>query len=73
MELAYYSIMFILIKGKHNILADIISRLKKLNIYKEPLENPKVQVINNMQQVVTEVYATSMHTIGIDMLCNEQK
>ena len=42
-----------------------------LNIYKEPLENPKVQVVNNTQQVFTEVCATNMQTIGIDMLCYE--
>ena len=36
-------------------------------------ENPKVQVVNNTQQVVAEVYATTMHIIGIDTLCKEQK
>ena len=44
-----------------------------LDIYKEQLENPKLQVVNNAQQVVTEVCGTSMQTIGIDMLHNEQK
>ena len=43
-----------------------------LNIYKKPLENPKVQVVNNTQQVVTEVCATSMHNMGVDTLHNEQ-
>ena len=43
-----------------------------LNIYKEPLEIPKVQIVNNVQQAVMEVCATSMHTIGIDTLCSEQ-
>ena len=47
MELAYYNIMFIHIKGINNVLADTVSRLRKLNIYKEPLENPKAQVVNN--------------------------
>ena len=32
--------MFVHIKGKHNI-----SRLKMLSIYKDPLENPKAQVV----------------------------
>ena len=71
MELAHYDIKFMHMKGKYNILADTILSLKILNIYKEPLQNPKVHIVNNMQQVVTEVYATSMHTIGIDMLCTE--
>ena len=49
MELADYDIKFVHMKDKHNILADTISRLKMLNIYKEPLQNPKVQVVNNTQ------------------------
>ena len=73
MELAVYNIKFMHIKGKHNILADAILRLKMLNIYKELLENPTVQVVNNAQQVVMEACATSMHIVGIDMFGNEQK
>ena len=42
-ELVDYNIKFIHIKGKHNTLADTISRLKMLNTYKEPLENPKIR------------------------------
>ena len=72
MELTDHNIKFMHIKGKHNISADAISRLKTLNIYKELMENPKVQVINNTQQVVAGVCATSMHTIGTDTLQNEQ-
>ena len=75
MELADYNIKFGYIKGKHNILADISScylKAKKLNIYKEPLENPEGQVVNNTQQFVTEVYTTSRDTMAIDMLHNEQ-
>ena len=73
MESAGCNIKFVHIKGKHNILEDAISRLKILNIYKEMYENPKVQVVNNTQQVVTEVCTTSMQTISIDMLHNEHK
>ena len=47
MELAVYNITFLHIKGKHNILADTISRLKSLNIYEEALENPKAQLLSN--------------------------
>ena len=73
MELADYTITFIHIKGKCNILSDTISRLKLLNIFKEPLKNPKVQVVKDMQQVVREVCATSIHDLGIDTLYSEQK
>ena len=72
MELAYYHITFVHIKVKHNILADTISRLQMLNIYKEPSETPKAEIISNLQSVVTEICATSMHTIDIDVLHNEQ-
>ena len=41
MESADYDIKFVHIEGKHNILAGATSRLKMLNIYEEPLENPK--------------------------------
>ena len=49
MELAIYNVKFVHIKGKHNTVADHSLRLKKLNIFKEPLENSKVQVVNNTQ------------------------
>ena len=73
MELADYNIMFVHIKGQHNVLSDAISRLKMLDIYKEPLENAKAQVINNTKQDVMEIYVTSIHIISIHMLHNEQK
>ena len=41
LELADYNIKFVHIKGKNNVLTDAISSLKTLNIYEEPLENPK--------------------------------
>ena len=47
MELADYDITFIHIKGKNNVLADAISRLKMLDIYKEPMR------IQKHQQIVT--------------------
>ena len=73
MELADYKITFVLIKGKNNVLADTVSRLQMLNIYEEPQENPKAQVVNNSQEVVTEICATNMHNISASMLHNEQK
>ena len=65
--------MFIHIKSKHNILADAISRLPILNIYKEPIENPEVLALNDTQQVFAEVHATSVQTIGIDSIHDGQK
>ena len=65
MELADYNIKVAHIKSKHNILALAISRLKMLNKYKEPLENQNIQVVNNTQQVISEVCATILHTVWI--------
>ena len=46
-ELADYNITFVYMKGKDNALADTISRLKTLNIYKEPLGNIKAPVVSD--------------------------
>ena len=43
MELAGYNLTFIHIKSKNRMLADAITRLNTLNIYKEPLETQKHQ------------------------------
>ena len=42
-----------------------MSMLKMLNIYKEPLENQNVQVVNITQQAISEVCATILHTVWI--------
>ena len=55
------------------MLADAISRLKTLNIYKELLENPKTPVVSNTQGYVTEISVNDMHTVSITMLHTEQK
>ena len=73
MELTNYNIKFVHIKGKNNVLADAISRLKTLNIYKEPLENPKTPVFSNTNGHVMEMCATHMHITSITMLSNEKK
>ena len=39
MELEDYNISSVHIKGKNNVLADAIFRLKTLDIYKEPMDN----------------------------------
>ena len=46
---------------------------KTLNIYKETLENTKAPVASNIQENVTEIYATDMHTVSTNMLNTEQK
>ena len=56
MELADYNIICMHINDKNNVLADVISRLKTLNIYKEPLEDPKTPVFSNMEGCVTEIH-----------------
>ena len=73
MDLVDYNITFVHIKGKPNILEDVISRCKMLNIYEELSENPKAQIVSNSQLSVMEICATSMHTIDINTLHNEQK
>ena len=71
MELADCNIMFVYIKGKKSVLVDVISRLKTLNIYKEPLENPKTQVLRNTQEIVIEICTTNMHIVSTDILGSE--
>ena len=73
MELADYNKTFIHIKGKNNVLVDAISRLKTLDIYKEPSEKWKTPVVSNIQENATEMCATDMHTINTTMFCTDQK
>ena len=58
MELAEYTVTFMHIKGKNNVLVDTISRLKTLNIFKEPLKNPKTPAVSSTQGYITEVEMT---------------
>ena len=73
MELGDYNITFVHIKGKNNVLADAISRLKMLDIYKERMENEKIPVVINMQEHVTEVHEASMHTLSTTRIHTEEK
>ena len=73
MEFVDNVITLVHIKGKNNVLVYAISRLETLNIYKEPLENPKAPVVSNMQENVTAICTTDMHTISTAMLHTEQK
>ena len=73
MELADYNIIFIHIKGKNNVLADAISRLKALNIYKEILESPEAPLVSktqgHLQKYMKESY---MCIVNTTMLHTEQ-
>ena len=46
MELTGYNLTFVHIKFSNNIIADTISRLMMLDIYRDPLEKPKT-IANN--------------------------
>ena len=72
MDLADYNITFIHIKGSNNILACPISRLKMLDIYKHPTEDPKKLQVNDIQQV-TWANVSKMHTWDGNVPCAEQK
>ena len=52
MKLAENNSMFVHIKGKNNVLADAVSRLKTLHIYKEPVKNPKIPVVSSTQSIL---------------------
>ena len=73
MELGDYNIYICPHQSKNNVLLDAISRLKILNIYKEPLENPKIQIVSNTQEIGMEICATRMHIISTSVLHTEQK
>ena len=73
MELSYYSLTFVHIKASNNILADAISRIKTLDIYRDPLQYPTTTVINDIEECIAEVVATKIQTFSSDRLCAEQK
>ena len=68
MELADYNMTFIHIKGSNKIIADAISRLKMLDIYKDPVEDPKKPQIKIQ---VTEVNDSKIHTLDSDVFYTE--
>ena len=53
-ELSDYNLFFVHIKGSNNILVDAISRLKTLDIYRDPLENPKSTAAIETEECATE-------------------
>ena len=50
MKLSDYNLTFVCIEGTDNILVYAISSLKTLDIYMEPLENPKIAAFNNTEE-----------------------
>ena len=70
MKLLDYNLMFIYVKGSNSILADAISRLNALGIYKDPLDYLKT---SDMMTCVAEMVTTEIQTLSIDKLHAEQK
>ena len=62
--------MFVQIKGSNNILADAISRLKTLDIYKEPSDNPNT---SDTMTCIEEMVSSDIQTLRIDKLHAEQE
>ena len=73
MELADYDITFVHVNFSNNILTDVISRLKMLDIYRHPIENPKMIKASDLQQHVTEINTSKIHTLNNNALCAEQR
>ena len=73
MEVPDYNVTFAHIKGSNNILADIISRLKALDIYRDPSKNPKSSATNNTEECIDEVVTNNIQTLSIDSLQAKQK
>ena len=73
MELPDYILTFVDIKSSNNILADGISQLKTLDIYRDPLENPKSTAINDTEECIAEVVTNNIQTLSIDRLQVKQK
>ena len=65
MEFIDYHLTVIHIKDSNNILADAISRLKTLGIYRDLLDYPKI--FDTMTSILEIV------VLSIDKLCTEQK
>ena len=61
------------LRGKNNVLVDAFSRLNMLDINKEPMANPEIPDVTNMQKYFMEVHATNMHTLSTTMLYIEEK
>ena len=72
MELAVFNITFLKIRGKNNVLADTISRLKALDITKNQWRTQNISSYKH-SRICYESTSSYMHTVGITMLHTEQK
>ena len=73
MELEDYNISFVHIKGSNNILADAISRLKMLAIYRDPIEDQIMLKASNSQHCITEVNTNKPHILNSNVPYADQK
>ena len=70
MEWSNYNLMFIHIKGSKNIVADAVSGLKALDIYKDPLDYPKT---SKAMTCIAEMVTTNIQSLSVDKLCAKEK
>ena len=73
MELSDYNRTFVHIKCTGNILVDAISRLKMLEIYTAPLDNPKAVTLSNTEECTAEVVGNKVQSLSTDRLYAKQK
>ena len=73
MELSDYNLTFAHIKGSNNILGDAISKVKTLDIYRDPLENPKLAATRDTEECIAEVVTNNIQTVSVDRLWTEQR
>ena len=71
-KLPDYNQTFVHIKGTNKILADAIFRLRTLDIYRDPIENPKIQQLT-IQKSTAKVVANEMQTFSNDRLHAKQR
>ena len=70
MELSDDNLTFVHMKDSNNILADVISRLKTLDIYKESLDNPKTC---DIMTCTSEMVSSNIQILCSDKLHTKQK
>ena len=70
MKLSDYNLIFVHIKGSNNILADAVSILNTLDIYKDLLDNPKTC---DTMTCIAEMVSSDIETLSIDELHAEQR
>ena len=85
LELQQFNIKFNHIEGKRNVVADMISRLKTLNLYEKNQELdsiPSVATVEDtLENIIEEVQNISVKTnnqhqttqLNLNWLCREQK